>query len=115
MLPLPAGPLPPGCVPPQLVDDRRREDAGSGVLADGSGVVAAPSTQQAVRSDAREGGRHELGAARKLTLTTADKRRTAYHESGHALVGMLTPGADPVRKISIIPHDEPRRHPLGAR
>jgi cell division protease FtsH len=45
----------------------------------------------------------ELGAARKLTLTEADKRRTAYHEAGHALVGMLTPGADPVRKISIIP------------
>ncbi len=45
----------------------------------------------------------ELGAARKLTLSAADKRRTAYHEAGHALVGMLTPGADPVRKISIIP------------
>src|SRR6266511_2749594 len=45
----------------------------------------------------------ELGAARKLTLDPADKRRTAYHEAGHALVGMLTPGADPVRKISIIP------------
>jgi hypothetical protein len=45
----------------------------------------------------------ELGAARKLTLTAADKRRTAYHEAGHALVGMLMPGADPVRKISIIP------------
>jgi cell division protease FtsH len=45
----------------------------------------------------------ELGAARKLALSPADKRRTAYHEAGHALVGMLTPGADPVRKISIIP------------
>jgi cell division protease FtsH len=45
----------------------------------------------------------ELGAARKLALTPSDKRRTAYHEAGHALVGMLTPGADPVRKISIIP------------
>ena len=45
----------------------------------------------------------ELGTARKLLLTPADKRRTAYHEAGHALVGMLTPGADPVRKISIIP------------
>ena len=45
----------------------------------------------------------ELGSARKLLLTQADKRRTAYHEAGHALIGMLTPGADPVRKISIIP------------
>jgi cell division protease FtsH len=45
----------------------------------------------------------ELGTARKLLLTPEDKRRTAYHEAGHALVGMLTPGADPVRKISIIP------------
>jgi cell division protease FtsH len=45
----------------------------------------------------------ELGTARKLLLTPADKRRTAYHEAGHALVGMLTPGSDPVRKISIIP------------
>jgi cell division protease FtsH len=44
-----------------------------------------------------------LGAERKLMLSDADRRRTAYHEAGHALVGMLTPAADPVRKISIIP------------
>ena len=44
-----------------------------------------------------------LGAPRGLVLTEAEKRRTAYHESGHAIVGMLTPGADPVRKVSIIP------------
>jgi cell division protease FtsH len=44
-----------------------------------------------------------LGAARKIMLSDADRRRTAYHEGGHALVGMLSAGADPVRKISIIP------------
>jgi cell division protease FtsH len=44
-----------------------------------------------------------LGAERQVVMTAADRERTAYHESGHALVGMLTPGADPVRKISIIP------------
>jgi cell division protease FtsH len=44
-----------------------------------------------------------LGAERKVLMTKEDKRRTAYHEGGHAVVGMLTPGADPVRKISIIP------------
>jgi cell division protease FtsH len=47
-----------------------------------------------------------LGAERQVVMTEADRKRTAYHESGHALVGMLTPGADPVRKISIIPRGQ---------
>ncbi|HEY5431497.1 MAG TPA: cell division protein FtsH, partial [Solirubrobacteraceae bacterium] len=47
-----------------------------------------------------------LGAPRGIILSTADRQRTAYHESGHALVGMLTPGADPVRKVSIIPRGQ---------
>jgi cell division protease FtsH len=52
-------------------------------------------------SDALE--RIVLGAERKVVLTEADRRRTAYHEAGHAITGMLTAGADPVRRISIIP------------
>ncbi|HXB65702.1 MAG TPA: ATP-dependent zinc metalloprotease FtsH [Solirubrobacteraceae bacterium] len=44
-----------------------------------------------------------LGSPRGILLSPADRERTAYHESGHALVGMLTEGADPVRKVSIIP------------
>jgi cell division protease FtsH len=44
-----------------------------------------------------------LGSPRGIVLSKADRERTAYHESGHALVGMLTVGADPVRKVSIIP------------
>ena len=47
-----------------------------------------------------------LGAERKVMLSQEDRRRTAYHEGGHAIVGMLTPGADPVRKISIIPRGQ---------
>jgi len=47
-----------------------------------------------------------LGAERQIVMTDADRKRTAYHESGHALVGMLTPGADPVRKVSIIPRGQ---------
>jgi cell division protease FtsH len=44
-----------------------------------------------------------LGAERQIMMSLDDRRRTAYHEAGHAIVGMLTEGADPVRKISIIP------------
>ena len=44
-----------------------------------------------------------LGAERRITLSVEERERTAYHESGHALLGMLEPGADPVRKVSIVP------------
>jgi cell division protease FtsH len=44
-----------------------------------------------------------LGAPRGTVLSEEDRRRVAYHEAGHAIVGMLTPDADPVRKVSIIP------------
>jgi cell division protease FtsH len=47
-----------------------------------------------------------LGTVRGIMLTPQEKERTAFHESGHALLGMLTPGADPVRKISIIPRGQ---------
>jgi cell division protease FtsH len=47
-----------------------------------------------------------LGTIRGIMLTPEEKERTAFHESGHALLGMLTPGADPVRKISIIPRGQ---------
>jgi cell division protease FtsH len=59
------------------------------------------AVQEADFSDSLE--RILLGAERKVLLSEADRRRTAYHEAGHAVVGMLTPGADPVRKVSIIP------------
>jgi cell division protease FtsH len=45
-----------------------------------------------------------LGTERHLMLTPSDRERIAYHESGHALLGLLVPGADPVRKVTIIPH-----------
>ena len=47
-----------------------------------------------------------LGAERKIVLGGEERRRIAYHESGHAIVGMLTAGADPVRKVSIIPRGQ---------
>ena len=44
-----------------------------------------------------------LGAERKIMVSAEERERTAYHEAGHALLGMLQPGADRVRKISIVP------------
>lgn len=52
-------------------------------------------------SDALE--KVQLGAVRPLVMPQSERERTAYHESGHALLGMLQPGADPVRKITIVP------------
>ena len=44
-----------------------------------------------------------LGAERKIMLSPQDRERIAYHEGGHALLGLLLPGADPVRKVTIVP------------
>jgi cell division protease FtsH len=56
------------------------------------------------RSDfARAADRVLIGPKREEILTADDKRRTAYHEGGHALVAWLTPEADRPFKVSIIP------------
>ena len=45
-----------------------------------------------------------MGAERRsMVITEQEKKVTAYHEAGHALVAMYIPGADPVHKVSIIP------------
>ena len=45
-----------------------------------------------------------MGHERKsMILSDDDKRKTAYHEAGHALIGLLTKSCDPVHKVSIIP------------
>ena len=45
-----------------------------------------------------------MGAERKsMVITPEDKKKTAYHESGHAVIGMTLPGCDPVHKVTVIP------------
>jgi cell division protease FtsH len=44
-----------------------------------------------------------LGPVRHILLNQADRERTAYHEAGHALLALLVPGSDPVRRVSIVP------------
>ncbi|WP_330282147.1 ATP-dependent zinc metalloprotease FtsH [Streptomyces sp. NBC_00588] len=74
-------------------------------LANEAALLAVKRGQQRVTqgdlSEALE--KVQLGAERPLVMPEEERRRTAYHESGHALLGMLQPGADPVRKITIVP------------
>jgi cell division protease FtsH len=50
-----------------------------------------------------------LGPERPILLSRADKERIAYHEGGHAILGLVVPGADPVNRVTIVP----RGHALG--
>ena len=81
-----------------------------------TGADLANLANQAALTAARRGGdvvterdfgdaleKIQLGAERDIVMPAEERRRTAYHEAGHALLGMLQPGADPVRKVSIIP------------
>ena len=59
-------------------------------------------------SDFHDAFERVIGGLEKkgTVLSEADRRRVAYHESGHALVGWQTPGQDPVQKISIVPRGQ---------
>ena len=74
-------------------------------LVNEAALLAARRGQEVVQqrdlTDALE--KVQLGTARNVVIPEEERRRTAYHEAGHALIGMLQPGADPVRKVSIIP------------
>jgi cell division protease FtsH len=47
-----------------------------------------------------------LGPERPLLLTEEDRERIAYHESGHAVLGLVVPGADPVHRVTIVPRGQ---------
>ena len=47
-----------------------------------------------------------LGPERPLLLSQSDKERIAYHEGGHAILGLVVPGADPVNRVTIVPRGQ---------
>jgi cell division protease FtsH len=47
-----------------------------------------------------------LGPERPLLLSPQDRERIAYHEGGHAILGLVVPGADPVHRVSIVPRGQ---------
>jgi cell division protease FtsH len=74
-------------------------------LVNEAALLAARKGENAVRmrdfSEAME--KITLGPARNILLNPADREKTAYHESGHALLGLLVPGSDPVHRVTIVP------------
>ncbi|HEY9447731.1 MAG TPA: ATP-dependent zinc metalloprotease FtsH [Burkholderiales bacterium] len=47
-----------------------------------------------------------LGPKRALLLSREDRERIAYHEGGHAILGLVVPGADPVNRVTIVPRGQ---------
>jgi len=71
-----------------------------------SALLAARSNKANVNMEDMEAAKDKvlMGAERRsMVITEEEKKVTAYHEAGHALIALLTPGADPVHKVSIIP------------
>jgi cell division protease FtsH len=75
-------------------------------LVNEAALFAARGNKRAVTMDDMEKAKDKLlmGAERRsMVMSAEEKRLTAYHESGHAIVGRLVPDHDPIHKVSIIP------------
>ena len=75
-------------------------------LVNEAALFAAREDSQAVTQDHFERAKDKImmGAERKsMVMSEDDKRLTAYHEAGHAIVGRIVPEHDPVYKVTIIP------------
>lgn len=75
-------------------------------LVNEAALFAARSNKRLVDMDDFERAKDKIfmGAERKsMVITPEEKKATAYHESGHAIIGSLLPGCDPVHKVSVIP------------
>ena len=77
-------------------------------LVNEAALLAARREQKAVRQkdflDALE--KIVLGPERALLLSPQDRERIAYHEGGHAILGLVVPGADPVNRVTIVPRGQ---------
>ncbi|MCL5044763.1 MAG: ATP-dependent zinc metalloprotease FtsH [Deltaproteobacteria bacterium] len=75
-------------------------------LVNEAALLAARRSKEKVSTDDFELAKDKvlMGAERRsMVMSLAERRSTAYHEGGHALVAMMLPGADPVHKVTIIP------------
>ena len=75
-------------------------------LVNEAALLAARDDKKCVGNDDFENAKDKvlMGVERRsLVITEKEKRTTAYHEAGHALVAMKIPGTDPIHKVTIIP------------
>lgn len=75
-------------------------------LVNESALIAARKDKQKVDRDDLEEAKDKvlMGAERRsMVISDEEKKITAYHEAGHALVGKMIPGTDPIHKVTIIP------------
>ena len=75
-------------------------------LVNEAALLAARANKSQVNMEDLESAKDKvmMGAERRsMVITEEEKKVTAYHEAGHALVALFIPGADPVHKVSIIP------------
>jgi cell division protease FtsH len=77
-------------------------------LVNEAALLAARREQEEVRQkdflDALE--RIVLGPERPLLMSPEERERIAYHEGGHAILGLVVPGADPVNRVTIVPRGQ---------
>ncbi len=74
-------------------------------LANAAALIAVRKNKEAIDMDDFDEARDEIlmGTVREETISALEKKITAYHEAGHALVAHELPGTDPLHKVSIIP------------
>jgi cell division protease FtsH len=75
-------------------------------LVNEAALLAARESKSKVENSDFEAAKDKvlMGVERKsMIISDEEKKNTAYHEAGHALVAKLTPGTDPIHKVSIIP------------
>jgi cell division protease FtsH len=77
-------------------------------LSNEAALLAARRDQESIGMESFEMAldRIMIGAVRPLLLSPAERKVIAYHEGGHALVALLSPGGDPVHKVTIIPRGQ---------
>ncbi len=78
------------------------------ILINEAALIAGREEAEAISAEhlERAKDRHLLGMERKLYLSEQEKRITACHEAGHALVARIIPGTDPLHKVTIIPRGQ---------